>query len=322
MAPRVHRRSEPRGQIKVSFGIVAIVTAVAVTAGAASPTVERLGLKIISTFPHDPTAFTQGLLLNGGRLYESTGIYGSSTVRRVDPGNGEVQQSVAVNSAYFAEGLALVPDSAPGTSGDRLIQLTWRAGIALVYELESLNTIGTFSYTGEGWGLCYDAGRQRLVMSDGSSRLTLRNPITFAKTGTLKVTLEGSARDRLNELECVGDVIYANVWQSNSIVRIDANTGVVNGVIDASNLLSRSEAAGAEVLNGIAHDPAHGTLLLTGKQWPKLFEVELVPASAKPEPSGTAGRCRANAPGVFVAPMILAIVLLRRPRLRAVVSRS
>ena len=220
--------------------------------------------EVVATFPHDPQAFTQGLLLHAGRFYESTGLEGMSSLRRVVPETGGVERNVPLASDLFGEGLALV--------GERLIQLTWQDGIALVYDLD-FNPAGSFEYTGEGWGLCYDG--TRLVMSDGSSRLFFRDPSTFALLGDVQVQSAGTPVERLNELECVDGIVFANVWLTDTIVRIDPATGVVLDTIDASGLLSAQEAAAADVLNGIAFDAASGHFFLTGKLWPKLFEVRL-----------------------------------------------
>jgi glutaminyl-peptide cyclotransferase len=243
-------------------------------AAPAHPPVERLGLKILAVHPHDPTCYTQGLVWHGGELYESCGQYGQSSLRRTDPATGAVRQRVAVPANDFAEGLALV--------GERLLQLTWREGAALVYDRKSFGKTGELRYEGEGWGLCYDG--KRLVMSDGSDRLTLRDPASFTAMGELKVTREGVPVERLNELECVGDSIYANVWQTDEILRIDATTGRVTGSIDAAGLLTPAERETADVLNGIAWNPETRRFWITGKDWPKTFEVEIVPAVGAQRP--------------------------------------
>ena len=227
---------------------------------------ERLKVKVLSTRPHDPGAYTQGLVLTGGSLYESTGLNGRSSLREVDPRTGEVKRRVEVPQQYFAEGLAL--------AGDRLIQLTWQNGVAFVYEPATFKKVGELRYDGEGWGLCHDG--RRLVMSDGSDLLLFRDPKTLAPQGQVNVTLAGAPVYQLNELECVDGAVYANVWQTDDILKIDPATGHVTAVIDASGLLTPQESAQAEVLNGIAWDPAKKTFLLTGKMWPKMFEVELV----------------------------------------------
>jgi glutaminyl-peptide cyclotransferase len=232
------------------------------------PAPERLVPRVVSIFPHDSTAYTQGLLWHQGSLYESTGLYGASRLRRVDPETGAVLQEVALAPRYFGEGLAL--------AGDRLIQITWQEGKAFVYDRETFQRVGELGYTGEGWGLCWDG--ERLVMSDGSDRLTFRDPRTFEAVGSVRVTRSGRPVRFLNELECVGGSVYANVWQSEEILKIDPATGRVVAVVDASNLLLPQERVGLDVLNGIAWNPETGTFFLTGKLWPKTFEVRFEPA--------------------------------------------
>ena len=238
------------------------------------PAIESLKVKVLATHPHDPTCYTQGLVWRSGELYESCGQYGQSSLRRVDPKSGAVRQKVAVPAQYFAEGLALV--------GERLLQLTWREGLAFEYDRKSFEKRREIPYQGEGWGLSYDG--KRLVMSDGSDRLTLRDPVTFQPTGELQVKREGVPVERVNELECVGDAIYANVWMTDEILRIDAATGRITGSIDASGLLTPEEKEKADVLNGIAWNPETHRFWITGKDWPKMFEVELVPAAGAPRP--------------------------------------
>ncbi len=229
---------------------------------------QRLAVKVISTRPHDTSAYTQGLVWHEGQLYESAGMYGQSSLRQVDPATGEVRRRVDLPQQYFAEGLARV--------GDRLIQITWKEGVALVYRLSDFQKTGELRYTGEGWGLCYDG--KRLVMSDGSDRLVFRDPETFAPVGEVRVRMGGAPVRQLNELECADGAVYANVYQTEDTVRIDPATGEVTAVIDASGLLSAADyRAGAEVLNGIAWMPETKRFLITGKRWPLMFEVELVP---------------------------------------------
>ena len=221
--------------------------------------------KVLETYPHDAGAFTQGLLLSGGHFYESTGLYGQSTLREVVPETGEVLREVELPPEYFAEGLALV--------GNRLIQITWKEGEALVYNLDTFEQTGTLPYEGEGWGLCFDG--EALVMSDGSSTLTRRDPETFAVLGTTEVKSGGQPVTMLNELECVDGFVYANIWQTDTIVKI-AGSGQVAQEINASNLLSDAERAQLgpnAVLNGIAYDPEAKTFYLTGKLWPKVLQV-------------------------------------------------
>jgi glutaminyl-peptide cyclotransferase len=231
----------------------------------ASPA-QHLSVQVIATHPHDASSFTEGLVLRDGQLYESGGLYGESKLEEADVQSGALLQQISLDPAVFGEGLALVRG--------RLIQLTWKEQTAYVYHANSFEQVDQFTYQGEGWGLCYD-GRQ-LVMSDGSSKLTFRDPDTFATTGTVPVVLDGKPVERVNELECVGDSVYANVWLTDQIIRIDEATGTVTGVIDASGLLTPEERRGADVLNGIAYDPDSGHFLITGKYWPKLFEVQFV----------------------------------------------
>jgi glutaminyl-peptide cyclotransferase len=233
---------------------------------ARSPSPPAFRLKVVRAYPHDVRAFTQGLLLLDGKLYESTGLFGRSSVRRVDLISGQVEQESSLSPELFGEGMARV--------GQRLVQLTWKNHKALVWDLGTLKKEAEFSYDGEGWGLCFDG--RRLVMSDGSDRLVFRNPKSFATEGEIRVRLAGQPLANLNELECAGNVLYANVWQDNHIARIEAKTGEVTAWIDASGLLDPSEAAGADVLNGIADMPNTGHLLVTGKLWPHVFEVEVV----------------------------------------------
>lgn len=242
-----------------------------VPAGSDEPSVERLRAEVLTVIPHDREAFTQGLVWHDGTLYESTGLYGRSSLREVDRFTGEVRRERRLDPSLFGEGLARV--------GDRLIQLTWQQGIALVYDLPTFDRVGEHSYTGEGWGLCFDG--EQLVMTDGSSDLAFRDPETFAPLGRVAVTLNGRPVERLNELECVGDRVYANIWMTDLIVRIDPRTGRVDAVIDAAGLLAPEERWGTDVLNGIAYDQDNGTFLVTGKLWPKLFEVRFVPVSSE-----------------------------------------
>jgi glutaminyl-peptide cyclotransferase len=231
--------------------------------------VERLRVDVIEQRPHDKRSFTQGLELHGDALYESDGLYGRSEVRVLDPSTGAVRDTMSLEKSQFAEGLTVV--------GDELVVLTWRENTALVLDPASLDLRGERSYDGEGWGLCADG--TRLVMSDGSATLRFRDPSTFDETGSVQVTLDGKPVTELNELECVDGTVYANVWHSDTIMRVDPQTGRVTATIDASTLLPADQRSDPEaVLNGIAYDRTNGTFLLTGKLWPALFEVRFVPA--------------------------------------------
>ncbi len=230
-------------------------------------TVEALRVRVLRKYPHDRDAFTQGLIWHDGVMYESTGQYGKSSLRKVRLEDGKVLAERKLDPNLFGEGLALIDDS--------LVQLTWRAGVALVSDLATLETRTTLQYRGEGWGLCFDG--TALVMSDGSSILEFRDPKSLEILREVSVMKNGHPVPRLNELECVGSEIYANVWQRNEILRVDAKTGRVTASIDASGLLTAAESRAADVLNGIAYKEDSKTFLVTGKLWPQLFEVELVP---------------------------------------------
>lgn len=223
------------------------------------------GYQVVRTYPHDRRAFTQGLAFMDGVLYEGTGMKGESAIRKVKLETGEVLQVRKLEDHYFGEGITLV--------GDSIVQLTWQAEVGFVYDRKTLERQRSFSYTGEGWGITYDGSR--LIMSDGSSTLRMLDPKTFKETGRLPVTDGGNPVDDLNELEFVKGEIYANVWQSERIARISPKTGRVIGWIDLRGLLSPPDAAGVDVLNGIAYDAQKDRLFVTGKWWPKLFEIRV-----------------------------------------------
>jgi glutaminyl-peptide cyclotransferase len=224
------------------------------------------GYRVVNTFPHDAQAFTQGLIYRDGFLYESTGLNGRSSLRKVKLETGEVVQREAVDAKYFAEGLT--------EWGGRLLQLTYQTGVGFVYDFATFKPERSFRYAGEGWGLTHD--RTRLIMSDGSPTLRFLDPGTFQETGRLLVKDRGTPVQNLNELEYVQDEIFANVWHADRIARIDPASGRVTGWIDLTGLLSVMYSRDAEaVLNGIAYDTAGDRLFVTGKLWPKLFEIKL-----------------------------------------------
>ncbi len=228
-------------------------------------------VEVVAEYPHDPGAYTQGLVWHAGSLYESTGLYGRSSLRQVELATGTVQRQVALPPECFGEGLARV--------GERLVQLTWQEGKALYWTLGDMSRAAERSFTGEGWGLCWDGSR--LVMSDGTATLTLRDAESFAEIGRLAVTRGGRPLDLLNELECVEGAIWANVYTTDELVRIDPETGVVTATVDASLLRGLDPGHRAEVANGIAWRPETKTFLLTGKFWGKLFEVRFVPKARR-----------------------------------------
>ena len=232
--------------------------------GAGADPAPALTWRVVAVRAHDPSAFTQGLLLYGGRLYESTGLRGRSQLRVVDPASGRVLEARDLEPTLFGEGLARVDG--------RLYQLTWQAGRGFVHDLRDLRRLGEFSYTGEGWGLAYDG--KLLFMSDGSHRLRIMDPEGFVERGRIAVHDDGSPVVRLNELEFARGHLFANVWGSDRIARIDPATGRVTGWLDLSGLLG-PRVAGADVLNGIAFDERTRHLWVTGKFWPRLFELDV-----------------------------------------------
>ena len=224
-------------------------------------------VEVVHTYPHDPSAFTEGLFFLDGFLYESTGLEGHSSIRKVRLETGKVLQQIDIPAQYFGEGIV--------NWGGRLVSLTWKSQLGFVFDLRTLTLQKTFSYSGEGWALTQD-GRQ-LIMSDGTAELRFLNPDTLRETRRLMVTLDGRPLPDLNELEWVGGQIYANVWHTDSIVRIDPHNGAVVGVIHLAGLLAPSERVGGPdgVLNGIAYDAKRDRLFVTGKDWPKVFEIRL-----------------------------------------------
>ncbi len=224
--------------------------------------------KIVNTYPHDRAAFTQGLIFVDGVLYEGTGLYGQSSLRRVKLETGEVLQVYALPARFFGEGLTLF--------GDKLIQLTWKERVGFVYNKDTFKQERDFAYPTEGWGFTHDGAR--LIMSDGSANLYFIDPATLTEISRIQVVDDQGPVVRLNELEYINGEVYANIWQTDRIARIDPATGRVLAWLDMSGLLSDADRRQhVDVLNGIAYDAAHDRLFVTGKLWPKLFEIELIP---------------------------------------------
>lgn len=219
---------------------------------------------VVAEIPHDPGAFTQGLELTGAVLYEGTGLAGESELRTLDPSTGQVDRAAPVPEDYFGEGITVV--------GEHVWQLTYRDGVAVQWDRATMTPVREVPLAGEGWGLCYDG--QRVIRSDGSDRLRFHDPADLSEVGGVDVTRDGSPLRGLNELECVDGTVWANVWPTDSIVRIDPGSGAVDLVVDASGLRQRGIPANAQVLNGIAH-VAGDEFLVTGKDWPKMFRVRL-----------------------------------------------
>jgi len=248
----------------------AMVPVVPERAASAAPT-EQLRVEVLARYPHDTAAFTQGLELAGSDLYEGTGQYGESELRVVDLASGTVRRRVSLPETAFGEGITVLES--------RIWQITWREGIAYERDRETLDVLREVTYDGEGWGICHDDAADRLVMSDGTDRLTFRDPATFDPTGSVTVTRDGTPLRDINELECVDGQVWANVWRTDEIVRIDPATGQVVAEVDAGDLLTGAEQAGVDVLNGIAAVPGTDDFLITGKYWPALFRVRFVPGS-------------------------------------------
>jgi glutamine cyclotransferase len=227
------------------------------------------GYRVIDVLPHDPSAYTQGLVYQDGIFFEGTGLHGQSTLRKVDPATGEVLQGVRLPEQYFGEGTAVL--------GDKLYQLTWQENTGFIYDKDTFDLMDAWTYPTEGWGLTTDG--QWLIMSDGTDTLYFLDPATLEVQRTVPVFDHQGPVLRLNELEWVEGEVWANVWQTDLIARIDPDSGQVTGWVDLSGLLPEEDRTQpVDVLNGIAYDAATGRLFVTGKWWPKLFEIEVVPA--------------------------------------------
>lgn len=233
---------------------------VAVLAACSTQPETKPQVEVLQKIPHDTTAFTQGLELVDGVLYEGTGLEGQSTMRALDPSTGNVQKKVDLPPDFFGEGITVV--------GDTIWQITWQNGVAIERDRKTLDELRRVRYEGEGWGICDDG--QRLVMSDGTAKLTFRDPKTFAETGSVQVSRDGKPLAQLNELECVGGKVWSNVWKTDEIVRIEPSTGLVTNTYDLSSLKPQGDV---DVLNGIAHVPGTNEFLVTGKNWPTIFRV-------------------------------------------------
>ena len=260
------RASRPWLKWVVALGLAGLVVGLAAWAQLGARRAVPASFEVVAAYPHDPDAFTQGLAIEAGQLYEGTGQYGASTLRRVDLATGRPEKQRALGPRYFGEGIAIL---------DGLVyQLTWQNGVVVVYDLETFEVERTMEYEGEGWGLTHD-GRQ-LIMSDGSATIRFRDPQTFAVTREIEVRADGVAVPKLNELEFIDGEIWANIWYDDRIARISPETGEVLGFIDLSTLYPQSARSSEAVLNGIAYDAAAKRLFVTGKNWPQLYEIEIV----------------------------------------------
>jgi glutamine cyclotransferase len=255
------------GWVVVLFGAAGAALAAAAVVGRERAATTS-AVRVVSEHPHDPEAFTQGLVFHAGKLYEGTGLEGKSTLRRVDLTTGRVEARHDLADTYFGEGIAILDG--------RIYQLTWRNRVAIVYDLETMQFLKTVRYSGEGWGLTTDG--RRLILSDGSSTLKVVNPATFDVVERIPVTDRKRPVSNLNELEYIDGEIWANIWHSDRIARISPETGQVVGWIDLGALYPASKRPSREhVLNGIAYDAEEKRIFVTGKNWPKLFEIEMVP---------------------------------------------
>jgi len=251
---------------QAGLALLAVLLQLALACAPADAAAPIYGVRIVRAYPHDPQAFTEGLFYKDGFLYESTGLEGHSSIRKVQLPTGKVVRQRALAPQYFGEGIVAWKS--------HLIQLTWRSQVGFVYDLATFKPLSTFHYSGEGWALTRDASR--LIMSDGTPQIRFLDPATLKETGRITVTAEGAPLHNINELEWVKGEIWANVWETSVIARIDPATGAVVGWID---LRSLAAAAGVHdpdaVLNGIAYDAAHDRLFVTGKLWPRLYEIKL-----------------------------------------------
>ena len=249
-----------------------LIFGLALAAAACSPATQASGVpeytyEVVHTFPHDPKAYTQGLIYLNGVLYEGTGLEGHSSLRKVKLETGEVLQKHDIPEQYFGEGII--------NWKDRLIEITWRAERGFIYDLATFAQRGQFEYPGEGWGLTQDG--KRIIMSDGTPQLRFWDPETLKELGRITVTDEGRPVSQLNELEWIKGEVYANIYQSDRIARIDPASGKVVGWIDLTGILRPADRnSETDVLNGIAYDASRDRLFVTGKLWPKLFEIRLV----------------------------------------------
>jgi glutamine cyclotransferase len=223
------------------------------------------GYQVVNRFPHDRGAFTEGLFVLDDEFFESTGLEGKSNFRRVDIATGRVKQQYNIPSQYFGEGIVAF--------GNQLFQLTYKTGVAFVYDRSTFRLLKTYNYSGEGWGMTTDG--KRLIMSDGTSQLRFLDPATFKETGRLSVTDAGRPIDQLNELEWIKGEIWANIWLTQRIARINPQTGRVISWLDLSGILSVMESAGTDAMNGIAYDAKTDRIFVTGKFWPRVFEIKV-----------------------------------------------
>lgn len=238
----------------------------------ATPATPVYSYEIVTTYPHDTKAFTEGLQYYDGELYESTGLNGESTLRREDLKTGKVLQSIDIAKEYFGEGIVIF--------GSKIFQLTYKSQIGFVYDLKTFKQLSTFSYNGEGWSFTTDG--TNLIMSNGTDKLQFLDPNSLSVVKTVRVQEAGMPLMYINELEYIKGELWANIWGTDRIVRIDPESGEVKGWIDLAGLLSPSDKQNVDVLNGIAYDAEHDRIFVTGKYWPKIFEIKVKPTGQSP----------------------------------------
>ncbi|HJT94803.1 MAG TPA: glutaminyl-peptide cyclotransferase [Mycobacterium sp.] len=257
-----------RKQIASAIAVSILASVIGAAPAANAEPVPVVTPVVLAVLPHDTAAYTEGLELDGSALYEGTGLAGESQLRELDPASGAVRRAVAIPDNYFGEGITVV--------GDHIWELTYRDGVAVEWDKATLSPVREVPFSGEGWGLCNDG--DRLISSEGSARLRFLDPATLAETGSVNVTRDGQPVVGLNELECVDGQVWANVWPTDTIVRINPATGAVTAVVDASGLWRDGVRSGNQVLSGIAHINGN-EFLLTGKNWPSMFRVRIDPGS-------------------------------------------
>jgi glutamine cyclotransferase len=248
--------------------VLPAILLVSVTNKPANSTALHYTYSVVNVYPHDSNAFTEGLVFDSGFLYEITGLYGNSTLRRVDLETGGVLQLLSLQPEYFGEGIAVV--------GDKIVQLTWRSHMGFVYDKDSFGLLQEFEYPTEGWGLTYDG--KRLIMSDGTANLYFLDPVTFQRVGQVTVRDAGPVT-MLNELEYIGGAVYANIWREEKIAVINPQNGQVMAWIDLAGIQDLKNQDPNNVLNGIAYDANGDRLFVTGKRWPHMFEIKLIPST-------------------------------------------
>ena len=258
----------PRSTLLHATLALLCATSSVAAAGTAEPALPVYGYQVVHAYPHDPGAFTEGLFYRGGFLYESTGLNGQSSVRKVELESGKMLQGSELPQEVFGEGIA--------DWGDKIVGLTWQSHVGFVLEIDTLKFVRQFSYPGEGWGLTHD--EHQLIMSDGTPELRFLDPTTLRETHRVRVTDAGKPLERINELEWIDGEVWANVWQTDRIARIDPKSGRVTAWVDLAGLLPVKDrlSSNPDVLNGIAWDAAGKRLFVTGKFWPHLFELRLV----------------------------------------------